>query len=117
MALLPHPHSPEFPEALKAARVLRGLSRAALARAANIHEVMPRRYEEVNCLEFSRPTANTYLALNRALGLTEDTAPIPTAFAVKSVVLLHEATIDDIVAELHKRNITATMVFNKPNTD
>jgi hypothetical protein len=90
------------------------MSRAALARAANIHEVMPRRQEEVDCSEFSRPTANTYIALNRALALTEDEV-VETPVTASRGVLLHEATIDDIVAELHKRNITATMVFGKPS--
>ena len=67
--MLPHPSSPEFPSALKARRELRGMSRAALARAANIHEVMPRRYEEPDCGEFARPRPETtWLALNRALG-------------------------------------------------
>lgn len=67
--MLPHPSSPEFPGALKARRELRGMSRAALARAANIHEVMPRRYEEPDCGEFARPRPETtWLALNRALG-------------------------------------------------
>src|SRR5690606_22217199 len=45
------------------------MSRAALARAANIHVVMPRRYEEPDCGEFARPRPETtWLALNRALG-------------------------------------------------
>lgn len=67
--MLPHPSSPEFPRALKARRELRGMSRAALARAANIHEVMPRRYEEPDCGTFARPRPETtWLALNRALG-------------------------------------------------
>lgn len=67
--MLPHPTSPEFPSALKARRELRGMSRAALAKAANIHEVMPRRYEEPDCAEFARPRPETtWLALNRALG-------------------------------------------------
>lgn len=67
--MLPYPRDPEFPAALKARRELRGMSRAALARAANIHEVMPRRYEEPDCGEFARPRPDsTWLALNRALG-------------------------------------------------
>ena len=95
------------------------MSRAALARAAHIHEVMPRRYEEVESGEFTRPTMNTYLALNRALGLTDDetvetSSPVQQKQAVEQGVFLHKATIDEIVAELHKRNITATMVFSKP---
>lgn len=45
------------------------MSRAALARAAGIHGVMPRRYEEPDCGEFARPRPETtWLALNRALG-------------------------------------------------
>lgn len=67
--MLPYPSSPDFPSALKARREFRGMSRAALARAANIHEVMPRRYEEPDCGEFTRPRPETtWLALNRALG-------------------------------------------------
>jgi hypothetical protein len=45
------------------------MSRSALARAANIHVVMPRRYEEPDCGEFARPRADsTWIALNKALG-------------------------------------------------
>jgi transcriptional regulator with XRE-family HTH domain len=67
--MLPHPYSPEFPAALKARRELLGMSRAALAKAAGIHGVMPRRYEEPDCGEFARPRPETtWLALNRALG-------------------------------------------------
>ena len=65
----PRPSSPEFPGALKARRELQGMSRAALARAANIHDVMPRSYEEPECGEFARPRPETtWLALHRALG-------------------------------------------------
>lgn len=67
--MLPYPSSPDFPSALKARRELRGMSRSALARAANIHVVMPRRYEEPDCGEFARPRADsTWIALNKALG-------------------------------------------------
>lgn len=71
--MLPFPSSIDFPAALKAAREGRGMSRAALARAANIHEVMPRRYEEPDCNEFAKPRPETWLALNRALGFTPPT--------------------------------------------
>lgn len=67
--MLPYPASPEFPAALKARREFLGLSRSALARAANIHGVMPRRYEEPGCRDFTRPRADsTWIALNMALG-------------------------------------------------
>jgi len=77
--MLPYPREPDFPAALKARRELRGMSRAALARAAGIHEVMPRRYEEPDCGEFTRPRPDsTWLALNRALGFE-----IPTDIVTK----------------------------------
>lgn len=67
--MLPDPSSPQFPAALKARRESLGLSRSALARAAGIHVVMPRRYEEPDCREFAQPRADTtWLALNKALG-------------------------------------------------
>lgn len=90
--MLPHPSSPEFPSALKARRELRGLSRAALARAANIHEVMPRRYEEPECGEFARPRPETtWLALNRALGYE-----IPDDL-VKDFALLHAVRLNGMM--------------------
>jgi len=67
--MLPNPSSPEFPAALKARRESLGMSRSALAREANIHVVMPRRYEEPDCGEFARPRVDTtWIALNKALG-------------------------------------------------
>nr|WP_313132819.1 helix-turn-helix transcriptional regulator [Pseudomonas juntendi] len=65
--MLPSPTSPEFPAALKARRELLGLSRAELARKANIHGVMPRRYEESDCGEFASPRADTWKKLNEIL--------------------------------------------------
>ena len=65
--MLPSPTSPDFPAALKARRELLGLSRAELARQANIHGVMPRRYEESDCGEFASPRADTWKKLNEIL--------------------------------------------------
>lgn len=64
------------------------MSRAALAKAAGIHGVMPRRYEEPDCGEFARPRPETtWLALNRALGYE-----IPTDLErdFSNVLELHE---------------------------
>ncbi|MEG0861388.1 MAG: helix-turn-helix transcriptional regulator [Pseudomonas sp.] len=73
--MLPPPSSSEFPAALKARREALGLSRSELARRANIHGVMPRRYEEPDCGEFSSPRGETWVALNKALGYeVEDTS-------------------------------------------
>lgn len=67
--MLPYPREENFPQALKARRELRGMSRADLAAAAGIHKVMIRRYEEPDCGEFTRPRPDsTWLSLNRALG-------------------------------------------------
>lgn len=109
--MLPHQTSPEFPAALKAARESKRMSRAQLARAAKIHQVMPRRYEDPNCRDFARPTANTWDALNRALGFdstNEETSQPPEA---EWKVLLSDASIDEIVAEIRKRGIAVTLSF------
>ena len=97
--MLPRPSSPEFPGALKARRELRRMSRAALARAANIREVMPRRYEEPDCGEFARPRPETtWLALNRSLGfeipadLVEDFSRV---FSVEKNGLLGSGPLSD----------------------
>jgi transcriptional regulator with XRE-family HTH domain len=66
--MLPSPSSPDFPSALRTRRESLGISRSELARKAKIHGVMPRRYEELDCGEFSRPRNDTWVALNIALG-------------------------------------------------
>ena len=67
--MLPYPRDPSFPSALKACREMRGMSREDLAKAAGIHKVMPRRYEEPESRDFARPRpGSTWLALNKALG-------------------------------------------------
>lgn len=110
--MLPHPSSPEFPAALKAAREALGMSRAGLAHAAGIHKVMPRRYEDPTCSEFTRPTEKTMLALNRALGFTAENAmPTTAATPTAEAVLLCAASTDQIVAELRHRGIVATLTF------
>ena len=113
---LPSPMSIDFPAALKAARIEKGMSRAALARAAHIHAVMPRRYEEPDCGEFARPTTNTWMALNRALGFLAaaehaDLEAEPKAEATIETISLRDSSIEQIVEELHRRNIQPNLVF------
>ena len=111
---LPSPMSIDFPAALKAARIEKGLSRSALARAAHIHPVMPRRYEEPDCGEFTRPTTNTWMALNRALGFLPDAEDVGSEPELEAgAVSLRDASIEQIVEELHLRNIQPSFVFLK----
>ena len=70
--MLPKASSKEFPTALKQTRQSQGLSRTELARRAGIHAVMPRRYEEVECVDFTTPSQKTWAALNAALGFRVD---------------------------------------------
>jgi ribosome-binding protein aMBF1 (putative translation factor) len=107
--MLPESTSKDFPEALKRAREAKGMSRAALARTAGIHQVMPRRYEDPECGEFARPTYNTWLALNKALGFEskENSISKPS----ESSIPLAEASTDEIVNELRKRGISVTLSF------
>lgn len=104
--MLPLPDSKEFPQALKEARLAKGLSRAALARLAGIHPVMPRRYEEPDCGEFARPSASTYQALLRVLSNKEG-----LAVDVPSAVSLQEASLEQIVNELRTRGVTVSLSF------
>lgn len=73
--MLPRPTDAAFPAALQARRESLGMSRSALARAANIHVVMPRRYEDADCADFTQPRHETWVALNKALGYDLDTTP------------------------------------------
>jgi ribosome-binding protein aMBF1 (putative translation factor) len=100
--MLPDATSPSFPAALKSAREAAGLNRSQLARQAQIHPVMPRRYEEQNDPDFTRPTPKTWKALNTALGFNPNPSPKP---------LLSEASVDQIVAELRSRGASVTLSF------
>ena len=114
-AQLPDKHSPVFPSVLKKTREGLGISRSELAKRAKIHGVMPRRYEEPDCAEFARPTHNTFQAINRALGLHWDGADQSVQTAQDEVlegeVLLKDASIEQLIAELHHRNIEPSLSF------
>jgi transcriptional regulator with XRE-family HTH domain len=105
MKMLPEASSKDFPAALKRERTAKNMSRAQLAKAAGIHAVMPRRYEEANCTEFAKPNHNTWLALNKALGLFES----PDVHELPS---LDKASLEEITAELKKRGISVTLSFS-----
>lgn len=96
--MLPYPREANFPQALKARRELRGMSRADLAAAAGVHKVMIRRYEEPDCGEFTRPRPDsTWLALNRALGyeIPEDIQQfIETTESIYKVGLFDSGPLD-----------------------
>lgn len=142
--MLPSPTSIDFPSALKARREVLGLSRAALARKSGKHEVMIRRYEEPEVREFAKPRADTWLALNIALGYevpdetyqaekdkteeeaiqstdsgsisqTERQHGSSTSSATFEEVLLQEASLEDIVRLLHSRNIEPTFRYLIPS--
>ncbi len=111
-AQLPDPRSKAFPDVLKKIREGLGISRAELAKRANIHGVMPRRYEEPDSGEFARPTHNTFEAINRALGLHWDGAlQLTQGEVLESEILLKDASIEQLVAELHRRNIEPSFTF------
>ncbi len=106
--MLPEASSKDFPAALKRTREAKNMSRAQLARAAGIHQVMPRRYEEPDCNEFTKPTHTTWLSINKALGFdTNET----TSKVSENNISLDTASIDEIVNELKKRNIAVTLSF------
>lgn len=83
------------------------MNRSQLSRAAGIHSVMIGRYEDRNSTQFTQPTHNTWLALNRALGMQTPAS----ATGTPSSVLLEDATIDQIVANLKARGIGVTLSF------
>lgn len=111
--MLPPPNSPDFPAALKAARIAQNMSRADLARKAQINAVMPRRYEEPDAEDFSQPRHNTWLWLNYALGFCDKPSPSSeeTSPSIEAGPLLRDATIDQIVVELRSRGATVGLTF------
>ena len=107
--MLPVATSPEFPAALKARRLERGMSRANLAHAIGIHAVMTRRYElEPGTREFTRPKRETWVKLNRALGYEGEGGEV--AEQERGVSLLDVST-EDLVEELHRRNFAVTLAY------
>lgn len=113
--MLPHPHTQNFPKALKDARESIGMSRAKLAELAGIHAVMPRRYEEPDCKEFTRPTIETWMKLNQALGFSKVSESNDSVIdpSEKLGHALKDATIDDLVKELSRRGIKVSLQFSE----
>ena len=111
--MLLSPNSPDFPAALKAERIAQNMSRADLARKAQINAVMPRRYEEPDADDFSQPRHNTWLWLNYALGFCgkPSSSSEENALSTEAGVLLKDAAIEKIVSELHSRGFTVGLTF------
>ncbi|MFL9918025.1 helix-turn-helix transcriptional regulator [Paraburkholderia fungorum] len=106
---LPPVTDPSFRSALKAARETMRFSYRELARRAGIHAVMPSRYENADSADATLPSYATWEKLNAAL------FP-PDAEAAKSTtspdeMLLKDASVEEIVAELKRRGIASVNII------
>jgi len=118
---LPKITDPNFRPALKEARLNAKLSFRELAKRADIHEVMPSRYENAAHSNATLPSLKTWEKLNEVLfgdvpcdagveapsnaPVTESIdAPLPYAR------LLRDAPIDEIVAELKRRGAASVSI-------
>ena len=97
--MLPVRKSADFPKALKKAREDKGLSYSDLARMANIHAVMPSRYENIESKLFVSPSPETWNKLNNALFPNVELNYSLTNESQK----LSEFTVEQLIAELKIR--------------
>ena len=116
MNSLPPVTDPTFREKLRAAREARGLSQYALAKLAGIAGVMPKRYEDASDRYATLPNAGTWNKLNTVLfpdsreQATVGGGHPVSASEIQSRILLAEASIEDIVAELKRRGASAVVI-------
>ncbi|MEN9492210.1 MAG: hypothetical protein RJA63_2659 [Pseudomonadota bacterium] len=101
--MLPSRTSPDFPQALKAAREAKGWSHKDLADRVGISQVMPSRYENREHGSFGPPSEKTWKALNSVLFDTGDGKG-------HERLTLKAASVQDIVAELKARGATSVNI-------
>lgn len=105
---LPPVTDPGFRSALKAAREDMRFSYRELARRAGIHAVMPSRYENADSADATLPSFATWEKLNAALFPTDADAGRSTMSPDE--MLLKDASVEDIVAELKRRGIASVSI-------
>lgn len=99
--MLPPRNDPQFPIALKAARIAMGLSKSEVARRAGIHVVMPARYE--NEVQPTIPEEKTWEALNKVLFPIESSTTKPNHD-------LTQVSLDELISELKRRGATSVSI-------
>lgn len=113
---LPKITDPNFRAALKEARLAANLNFRQLAKRAEIHEVMPSRYENAEHSNATLPSFKTWEKLNEILfadtirtTVIEAPNTSPCA-ALPEAQFLRDAPIDEIVAELKRRGAAAVSI-------
>ncbi|QIA64271.1 helix-turn-helix domain-containing protein [Vibrio astriarenae] len=96
--MLPFMDDPDFPMALKQARIHSGISYAELGRKVGIAPAMPARYERGE----SQPTEMTWHKLNQVL--FGESAVVDASGEVSKS--LASATVVELVEELKKRGVS-----------
>jgi transcriptional regulator with XRE-family HTH domain len=117
--MLPDRNSPEFPAALRLARLSKGLNMKQLAAAIGIDGAMIGRYEDPNHSWHSKPSQktwdllNTFLFTNNVNSATDFLIEKKSATdtSMRSTTPLGEASIEEIVSELKKRGATVDIRF------
>ena len=104
--MLPRPNTPEFPDALKAARESKGLNFTQLAKQCSISPVMPSRYEDRTHSSFCPPSDKTWNKLNQVLFNTVS----PAASGSNASKQLDEASIEELVEAIKKRGATSVSI-------
>ncbi|MGH8379260.1 helix-turn-helix domain-containing protein [Pseudomonas sp.] len=106
---LPHPTSPKFPAALKAAREAMGLSYTEVAKAISINPAMPSRYENPDHSCFCAPRESTWEKLDALLSGRNLDLHKNKVVSTEDVSL-GEATVEQIIHELKVRGATSVTI-------
>lgn len=101
--MLPRPNTPEFPDALKAAREAKGLNFTQLAKLCDISPVMPSRYEDRQHSNFGPPSDKTWEKLNQVLFDSEQSDS-------PSGKRLEDASIEELIQALKNKGASSVSV-------
>ncbi|MFK3941866.1 helix-turn-helix domain-containing protein [Pseudomonas monteilii] len=106
---LPHPTSPKFPAALKAAREAKGLSYTEVAKAIGINPAMPSRYENAEHSCFCAPRESTWEKLDALLSGSGKDLQKRKSAQIEDLSL-GEATVEQIIQELKARGASSVTI-------
>lgn len=109
--MLPPRDSKEFPDALRKARLDKGLKLKEVADSIGIDPAMPGRYENRNHSWHSKPSQDTWQKLNNLFFGDEETTAsgllsTPSKRAPLDNTPLSEASFEQLIAELERRGAT-----------
>ena len=109
--MLPHPTSPDFPLALRTARLNLNLTRGAFADKINLSRKLLRKYEEPENKHFTIPRKKTWIKMNNFLGY-EMVENINEDSSIAVINIFTNTKINNILIKIEEKFIQENKSIN-----